>query len=224
VRKQLTEHQLEAFRARLIAAAEKLFAAHGVNGITMREIARAVGYSQTAAYRYFANKEEIVAAVRTAALNRFCHRLEAAFNGASGARARSRAVGQAYLKFAEDEPDAYRLIFNSNFLTTASSDFTQALDRLFGTMTGYVKDLIAEGQIEGDAFELGKAFQTATHGVVMMHLGGVFPTIDARDALHRSTMRLIYRGAKPQAISRKEQPRKKVSATGKARKKIPSKT
>jgi AcrR family transcriptional regulator len=195
MRKQLTDTQVAVFRARLIKTAEKLFAARGVGGITMREIARALGYSQTAAYRYFANKDEIVGAVRAAILDRFCARLEQAFLSETNARGRARAVGRAYLQFAEDEPDSYRLIFNSDLLHSVSPDFKRALDRLYQTMTGYVESLIAEGNIEGNAFELGKAFQTAAHGVIMMHLGGALPTIEARDALHRSMMRLIYRGA-----------------------------
>src|SRR5258708_23384176 len=109
MRKQLTDQQVEAFRARLVRAAEKLFAAHGVAGVTMRQIAQALGYSQTAAYRYFATKDEILAAVRTAALDPLCNTLEAAFDPPRDAHTNTRKVGDAFLQFALEHPDSYRL-------------------------------------------------------------------------------------------------------------------
>lgn len=196
MRKQLTDQQIEAFRARLVRAAEKLFAAHGVGGVTMRQIARALGYSQTAAYRYFADKEEILAAVRAAALNRFCSKLDAAFDPGKDARQNARAVGSAYLQFATDDPDSYRLIFATRAPEGAlAPEFSQIVARFHATMTDYVQALIDEGYLVGTATELGRAFWVAAHGIVMMHLSGFLSSIEVRDEWHRATMRLIYRGA-----------------------------
>src|SRR5258708_11222846 len=119
MRKQLTDQQVEAFRARLVRAAEKLFAAHGVAGVTMRQIAQALGYSQTAAYRYFSSKDEILAAVRTAALDRFCNKLEAAFDPARAARTNLRKFGYAFLQFALQHPYSSPLLFDTQHLERA---------------------------------------------------------------------------------------------------------
>jgi AcrR family transcriptional regulator len=163
----------------------------------MRQIARALGYSQTAAYRYFASKNEILAAVRTAALNRFCARLEGALDPTQDARANARNVGDAFLQFALDHPDSYRLIFDTKPPEDAQFlDTEQSMKRFFGTMTDYVKGLIDEGLLVGDADSIGRSFCVAAHGVVMMHLSGFLPSVNARDELHRTTMRLIYQGAR----------------------------
>src|SRR5271163_3554239 len=143
MRKQLTDQQVEAFRARLVRAAEKLFAVHGVAGVTMRQIAQELGYSQTAAYRYFADKDEILAAVRTAALDRFCSKLEAAFDPAQDARTNARKVGDAFLQFALEYPDSYRLIFDTQPPEGAQfSDSDQISKRFHATRTNYVEALI----------------------------------------------------------------------------------
>ena len=47
MRKQLTDEQVEVFRERLLRVAEKLFAKRGVAGVSMRQIAQALGYSQS---------------------------------------------------------------------------------------------------------------------------------------------------------------------------------
>lgn len=196
MRKKLTDEQINAFRTTFIAAAEKLFEKQGVSGVTMRQIANAVGYSQTAAYSYFKNKDEILAAVRSAALHRFSERLEAAYSKRKSARSNARAVGQAYLQFAVDEPAAYGLIFSTDQPgATAYPALAEALGRARESMTRYVQDLIDEKLLTGDAAEIGQVFWSAAHGVVTLHLSGMITSVAARDSLHRRMMRMLSRGA-----------------------------
>lgn len=196
MRKQLTDEQVDAFRERLIRAAEKLFAKHGVAGVSMRQIAQALGYSQTAAYRYFSSKDEIIAAMRASALDRFCGQLEAAFDPARDARRNARDVGWAFLDFALKHPDTYRLIFSTeNLEETILPEFAATMKRFRSSMTTYVQALVDEGLLEGDVKILGETFFSAAHGVVMMHMSGLLRTVRERDELHRASMRLIARGA-----------------------------
>ena len=196
MRKQLTDHQVEVFRERLLRAAEKLFAKHGVAGVSMRQIAQALGYSQTAAYRYFSNKDEILVAMRAAALDRFCGYLEAAFDPARDARKNARAVGQAFMDFALKHPDTYRLIFFTENLEEAiAPQFSATMTRFRATMTTYVQALVDAGHMDGDVKTLAEAFFSAAHGIVMMHMSGLVRTVRERDDLHLASMRLIARGA-----------------------------
>lgn len=197
MRRQLTDDEVDAFRARLVTAAEGLFAKHGVAGVTMRQIAHVLGYSQTAAYRYFANKEEILAAVRASALNRFCDQLEGVLDPRCDARQNARNVGKAFLDFALKHPDSYRFIFDAGQPVRADlPGIGDVAKRFNATMVNYVQALIDEGLIVGDAQAIGLSFCVAAHGIVMMHLSGIIPTIAARDELHRQTMRMMYLGVK----------------------------
>lgn len=196
MRKQLTDEQVDAFRERLLHAAEKLFARHGVAGVSMRQIAQALGYSQTAAYRYFANKDEILVAMRASALDRFCGHLERAFDPAKDARRNARAVGRAFLDFALKYPDTYRLIFFTENLERAiAPQSPETMRRFRATMTSYVQALVDAGHIEGDVTILAETFFSAAHGIVMMHMSGLLKTVRERDRLHLAAMRLIAGGA-----------------------------
>ena len=104
MRPVLTDEEVAEFRADVCRVAEGLFARQGVEGVTMRQIAAELGCSPTTAYRYFKNKDEILAAVRAAAFNRFCEVIETATRSSSDPRQSARNVGQAYLDFALDEP------------------------------------------------------------------------------------------------------------------------
>src|SRR5215213_1829552 len=110
----LTEADVADFRERLCAAAERLFAEQGPDAVTMRQLAAELGVSPMTPYRYFRDKEEILAAVRTNGFNRFAEALEKARASVQGARAKGAAVGEAYVNFAFEHPHTYKLMFDLN--------------------------------------------------------------------------------------------------------------
>jgi AcrR family transcriptional regulator len=66
-RAALTVEELGAFRGRAVTAATRLFAERGYRGVTLRSLAKELGVSPMTPYRYFENKEELFAMVRTEA-------------------------------------------------------------------------------------------------------------------------------------------------------------
>ena len=197
MRRTLTEHEIADFRRRLCAAAEKLFVERGVEGVTMRHIAERLECSAMTPYRYFRNKEEIFATVRAAALDRFSDRLEAARRTFGTAARRGRAVGEAYLGFALEEPDAYRLIFDlSQPGETKCPDLAAAGARAASTMSDYMDDLVADGVMEGDPKTLGKIYWAATHGLVNLFMAGKLAGESELRALHLQMTRTLSRGAR----------------------------
>jgi len=53
----------ESSRARILDAAQRLFVEQGYKGLSMREIAQAVGVSKPALYHYFIDKEDLFLAI-----------------------------------------------------------------------------------------------------------------------------------------------------------------
>src|SRR5215472_9941887 len=102
----LTQAHLEQFRNRLCDVAARLYFEMGHNNFNMRDLAARVGVSAMTPYRYFGDKDGILAAVRARGLARLADRLEAAVpQGAV-------AVIQTYVCFAMEEAAYYRLIFD----------------------------------------------------------------------------------------------------------------
>jgi AcrR family transcriptional regulator len=170
----LTATDLADFRGKLIAAATNIFADKGREGFTMREVAAALGISAMTPYRYFRDKDEILAAVRAEAFDRFAEALESAFAGAApDAEMRSAAVGEAYIRFAFSQPASYRLMFDMSQPDEADyPDLVRATERARRTMTDYVRALVAKGVLEGDPVLIGHVFWAALHGAVVLQLAG----------------------------------------------------
>ncbi|HEX6959607.1 MAG TPA: TetR/AcrR family transcriptional regulator [Ferrovibrio sp.] len=195
----LSQAEIEAFRTRLCAAAEKRMARHGAEGLSMRQLAEDLGCSAMTPYRYFRDKNEIVAAVRTAALLDFAAALEAAARSNGNARKRGRAVGKAYIRFALENPDRYRLLHEALQCDPADfPDLARAQARSRRTVSAYIEDLVAEGELEGDPEVLGHIFWATTHGLLTLHLAGRLGGRLSFDTLYRAAMRLLARGAAPQ--------------------------
>lgn len=196
----LTESDVADFRGRLCAAAERLFAEKGPDAVTMRQLASALGVSPMTPYRYFQDKEDILAAVRTNGFNQFAEALEAARAGAKSARAKAAAVGDAYVRFAFDHPHTYKLMFDLNQPGGESGypELDQAGRRAHETQTAWVKDQIAAGEMAGDPEVIGAMFWAATHGVVVLEMAGKLPPGAARQ-LHHQISSTLAKGLKPGA-------------------------
>src|SRR5258708_21271376 len=95
-----TKQDIAAFRAELCRVATERFAKHGYEGVTMRQLAEALGCSPKTPYRYFKDKADILATVRAQAFARFADALEKAAASDKMPSERGWAMSEAYLGFA----------------------------------------------------------------------------------------------------------------------------
>src|SRR5271166_6771452 len=136
----LSAPEIHEFRDRLCDAAAGLFAKHGREGFTLRALTAELGVSAMTPYRYFKDKDEILAAVRARAFDRFAEALEAAVAVEGPAVVKAGAVYDAYVKFAFGEPTSYRLMFDlSQPNEEQFPELVTATTRARATMTDYVR-------------------------------------------------------------------------------------
>jgi AcrR family transcriptional regulator len=191
----LTQTDVADFRERLCDAATRLFDARGPEGFTMRELATELGVSAMTPYRYFKDKEDILAAVRARAFNRWAEKLESAYAGAATATQKSEAVYDAYIEFAFGEPAAYRLMFDLS--QPDENDYPElvaASGRARVTMTAYVRALVAEGVLEGDPELIGRVFWSSLHGAVVLRLAGKLVTDEEFNRISGEAFRVLFEG------------------------------
>jgi AcrR family transcriptional regulator len=110
--------QRGAVRSALVQAGLELARSGGPDAVVLREATRMVGVVPNAAYRHFADRDALLAAVRDEAVKELAGRMadgmakvRAGAHTPTGARLRLRAVGQAYLAFARTEPGLFDTAF-----------------------------------------------------------------------------------------------------------------
>lgn len=103
-------------RRALLEAGIELAREGGPEAVVLREATRRAGVVPNAAYRHFASRGALLQAVRAAALAALAVAMEKELARARKqpdvARASLRAIGIAYLRFAEREPGLFRTAFS----------------------------------------------------------------------------------------------------------------
>ncbi|MBN1777807.1 MAG: TetR/AcrR family transcriptional regulator [Clostridiales bacterium] len=102
-------------KAQLIRQGLKLLDAEGYDGFSLRKAAKACGVSQTAPYRHFKSKDDLISAITNHALDAFGRRLQAAVELHPGEpMAQLTEMGVAYVRFFAENPETLRLLFLSD--------------------------------------------------------------------------------------------------------------
>jgi AcrR family transcriptional regulator len=182
----------EAVRERLCDAAARIFVEEGEAALSMRRLAAEVGCSAMAPYRHFADKEALIAAVRAAAFTRLADTLDGV---ARDGRHRAADVGGAYVRFARENPAAYKLMFDlAQPDESGYPELAAAAARARATMTGYVHELVDAGVLAGDPVQLGFVFWATIHGLIVLDLAGRIPADPGFETLRLTALGALMRG------------------------------
>jgi AcrR family transcriptional regulator len=100
-------------RSAIVSIAWETVAKKGVDSLSLRAVAEALGVSHAAPAHHFPDKEALLDALRAEAWRRFAEALEA--EEAAGLR----ALGRAYVTFATEHPRQMQLMFRSGTPPTA---------------------------------------------------------------------------------------------------------
>ena len=108
-------------RAALVETGLAMARESGPDGVALREVARRVGVSHNAAYRHFADREQLLAVIAEHGMDLLTEAMEARLatvpadlDPVARAQARLREVGRAYVEFALAEPGLFRTAFTSH--------------------------------------------------------------------------------------------------------------
>lgn len=139
----LSDRQLE-----IIGTAGKILASAGLGGLTTKNLAREIGFSEAALYRHFASKEEIILA-----LLRFLHadmdqRLKNVSRTDTDPVANFRALFESQFHFFSQNPHFVVAVF-SDGLFQESEKINQAILQLMQVKMNYLLPIVTKGQQQG---------------------------------------------------------------------------
>lgn len=133
-------------QASVLKAAGKVLEKQGVEGLRMRELARRAKVSHNAPYRHFPDREAVLAEL---AAEGFTMLGEAQRNAA--ATGGLRAMGEAYVCFALEHPQRFRLMFGGQVPIARHERLREVATRVFEGLSGALSARIPEAQGARDA-------------------------------------------------------------------------
>jgi len=168
----------------LISAGLERAGTSGPSGIALRDLAKSVGVSPTAAYRHFPSLEHLVAAVSQRARERLAGSMQVAMDAVDdpdpAARAWKRllASGRAYVDFATTEPELFATAFTPCNVDAPSDDDPDA----WGLLVGALNDLADLGQLDPSISDAAPVIAwSMVHGLSGILTGAQLPPdVDAQ--------------------------------------------
>lgn len=176
-------------RAALLVQAEASLRACGVDGLSLRELARAVGVSHGAPRRHFKDKAALLEAL---VLDGF-HRLGRALARAAQPHDRDfvsmlKGVALAYVRFATDNPALVELMSSSRYLAEAADALVSAREACFAPVRSLVETGQATGELTpGEVRRTGILIFATLHGLATLANNKMIDPLDDQlisDAVH----------------------------------------
>lgn len=196
-------------RRALIDAGIALARERGPGGVILREATRRAGVAPNAAYRHFANHSDLLAAVKEEALAAVAASMQARLDrvakralvsDAALARARVRAVGEGYLRFALKEPGLFKTAFltppagqDARSGATAAAQVASPYRLLSESLDG----LVAAGALSAERRRGAEYLAwSAVHGLALLAIEGPLraATHKALQVLSGRVLDMVERG------------------------------
>lgn len=196
-------------RVQIIDAARALFAAGGLQQVSMRNIAKRVGITQAAIYQHFEDKEAILFAISEGFFMRLIEDGIRTAAEETDPVTRLKRCMRGYIEVGLMRPDEYRLVFMTNI-----PGFEQRGHRIpageeppaeltkgkvaYAYLQEQVRELISAGLLrDGDPELVAEAMWAAGHGIVSLLITHVdFPW--AREALIQTQLQILFDGLLPE--------------------------
>lgn len=202
-------------RCALIEAGLALARANGPEAIVLREATRRAGVVPNAAYRHFANRDELLDAVRSAALAAVAAAMERAVSdelaslaalsakpslGDQG-RARLRAIGLGYLRFAREETGLFLTAFGGSRLVSERDARPERAGpgglNPFELLSASLDDMVEGGVLAPEHRPNAEYLAwSSVHGLAMLTIDGPLARLAPTefDALGAALVEMVERG------------------------------
>ncbi len=192
----------------ILTAARQLIHEQGINGLSIRAIARRVEYSPAAIYEYFASKEEIVAGICAQGHQRL-HDYMARVPAELPFYEYFLGIGLAYIEFAVQNPDFFLLMFTTAPLSDdpqACAEAEAAGASSFTVLVQAIERGVEEGilhvQPSMGVQEMALAAWATVHGIAMLRVTHLKTVPLDFDTLARQTLAAFGTGLSSNSLTR----------------------
>ena len=179
---------IRGYRDRIFKAARKLFDEKGIEGVSLRNVAKKIGITPMAIYRHFEDKDALIDALVLDGLAEWSARVEA-LPPCKGF-AKLAQIGEAYLDFALKEPRRFEAAFllPSRKARRYPDDFLAGRSPAGNIQLKVLEEAIAEGLIAAPPIEILITNAGLSQGLITLYRAG-------RIAGGEEEFRALYRRA-----------------------------
>ena len=158
--------------AALLTAAEDLLEADGIQALTLRAVARAVGVSHTAPQNHFGDLTGLLSELAADGYRRFAAAMGDAMRAADPAAPPNYAMARAYVGFAQAHPGLFKLMFRTERLDFTRASLRQGADAARDILASAVARKAGRDLSPQESIERAAATWSFVHGFAVLMLEG----------------------------------------------------
>jgi AcrR family transcriptional regulator len=159
------EKQKAELRSELVDAARKLVQEEGYEGLTIRKLAKRVGYAPMSVYSYFADKQDILFALAQDAFETLARRIES--HPADDPIEALQAVLIEYAAFGLENPNEYRTVFMTEKQKPPNFEMEED-NPAMKVLIDRVEACVAAGKLKGDPRAIATMLWAVGHGAISL--------------------------------------------------------
>jgi len=129
----------------IIEAAGKILTTSGVSGLTIKNLAKEMKFSESALYRHYTSKEEIIIALLEYLANSMDERLTNAIHSKQSPEEKFTTLFQNQFSFFKKNPHLVVAVFSDGLLEE-SQRINETILKIFGVKMKHLLPIILEGQ------------------------------------------------------------------------------
>lgn len=139
----ITSRQLE-----IIESAGKILTVSSVSGLTIKNLAKEMNFSESAIYRHFPSKEKIIITMLNYLADSIDERLLKTLNNPDNTEGKFKSLFRSQINYFKNNPHFVVAVFSDGLLEE-SQQINEAIKKLMATKIKHLMPIIIEGQKNG---------------------------------------------------------------------------
>lgn len=139
----ITSRQLE-----IIESAGKILTVSGVSGLTIKNLAKEMNFSESAIYRHFPSKEKIIITMLNYLADSIDERLLKSLNNPDNTEGKFKSLFRSQINYFKNNPHFVVAVFSDGLLEE-SQQINETIKKLMETKIKHLMPIIIEGQKNG---------------------------------------------------------------------------
>lgn len=179
-----------ALREALLTAGEQELRERGIEGFSLRSVAKRAGVSHAAPAHHFRDANGLLTALATIGFQRFVERQVGSRSGIGGdPKAIMAASGLAYVGFAEEHAALFKLMFSSDRLDWSDPELGKAAGAAYDDLKTLAATVVGNGDGSEDAEAVGiLTVWGMAHGLATLMTSGQLLPVGTRPAAEREAL------------------------------------
>jgi AcrR family transcriptional regulator len=166
-----SDHSREEIREMALSAAEQIVVEQGFKGLSARKIAAAIGYTVGTLYLVFQNLDDLILHINARTLDRLHARMTESRANSGDARDYLLRLGQVYIRFANDDPHRWAMVFEHRFSEDRAVPawYQEKITRMFALVEDGLEPL-AKQRPQQEIVQAARALWGGVHGICILAL------------------------------------------------------